>query len=289
MVDRTLRRILSLEGVGDDVYRSTHPSPDHRPFFGGEVAAHAVRAAGLTIDGDRPVHSASFHYLRAGDGTRHTHYRVQRLRDGASFSSRAVQAWQADELLLTASVSFQSAEEGAFSHETPPEGLKTFAPPTPGDEYVGDEAFANWHATVQRLRALDVTFREPPVRVAGARGETVPARHQIWYRSPEPLGPEPLIHAAALTYASDLFLLAVALGPHRVTYATPGIKFATLNHTIWFHRSAHADEWFLYDEESPWAGGSRALCRGRMYDSRGNLLATTMQEGLLRLRPQERS
>lgn len=286
-MDRTLAQILELERETDDVFGSVHPSRHHRPFFGGEVAAHALRAAGLTVGLGRAVHSASFQYLRAGDGTRRTSYRVERLRDGGSFSSRAVQAWQGDDLLLTASVSFHEPEVGAFSHEVPPVDLKTFAAPAPGEEYVGDASFVSWHAEVERLRGLDITFRDPPVRVAGMRGEAVPARHQTWYRSPEVLSPEPLVHAAALTYASDLFLLAVALGPHRVTYETPGIKFATLNHTIWFHRQARADEWFLYDEESPWASGSRALCQGRMYDQQGNLLATTMQEGLLRL-PVER-
>jgi acyl-CoA thioesterase II len=115
-------------------------------------------------------------------------------------------------------------------------------------------------------------------------GEVGVARQRVWYRSQFPLGDDPRYHAAALAYLSDSLFLSVALGPHGVTVGEPGLQYATLNHSIWFHEDARADDWVRYDQSSPWAGRGRALCHGRMYDGQGALVATTMQEGLLRMR-----
>jgi acyl-CoA thioesterase-2 len=106
-------------------------------------------------------------------------------------------------------------------------------------------------------------------------------------RAADALGDDPLVHVCALTYASDLFLLATALPPHGIVMGDPTYLAASLDHALWFHRPFRADEWLLYDMESPWAGDGRALCSGRLFDAQGHLVATVMQEGLVRpLRPQ---
>jgi acyl-CoA thioesterase-2 len=281
---RTLPQMLALESVGDDVFLSAHPSIDKKWFFGGEVAAQALMAAGRATSSRRRVHSATFQYLRAGDATRRTEYRVVRLRDGGSFSSRAVEAWQGEELLLTASVSFHAVEQSPLQHQVAGDEAACMALPTFEEEYVGDEGFEQWRETVKRDRAVDIVFREPPARAAGMRGIAGPPRQRAWHRSPTWLGPDPLHHAAALTYVSDCLFLSVALGPHALAFGAPSLRYATLNHSIWFHRPARADEWFVYDQMSPWAAGGRGLCHGQIFDTGGALIATTVQEGLLRLR-----
>lgn len=280
---RSLAEMLTVEGTGD-VFWSVHPSPDKKWFFGGEVAAQALLAAGRTVDEARRPHAASFQYLRAGDATRHTEYRVTRQRDGASFTARGVEAWQDGALLLTASVSFQTDEQGSFEHGPAVAQQPPVTPPDPATAYVGDERFEEWRATMMRDRSVELVFDGPPARAAGLRHEVGEARQRVWYRSQGPLDDDPRTHTAGLTYLSDSLFLSVALGPHGLTFGAPGLQYATLNHSIWFHAPARADQWVLYDQRSPWAGGARGLCEGRMYDADGALVATTVQEGLLRLR-----
>ena len=281
---RTLTEMLTLEQVAEDRFRSVHPSRGSTWFFGGEVAGHAILAAGATRDPERRVHHANFQYLRAGNATKPTDYRVRRELDGNSFSSRAVEAWQGEQLLLTASISFQVVDPDGFSHQIDPDDAAPFALPAPEERYQGDERFRNWHTSVTEDRDLEFVFVDPPVRVAGQRGEATAARQRSWTRVRSVLRDDPLLHAAALAYASDCLFLSAALGPHRIAYGDPNLKFATLNHTVWFHEPGRADEWFLYDQRSPWAGGSRGLCHGRIYDKAGTVLVSTAQEGLLRRR-----
>lgn len=280
---RSLPEMLTVEGSGD-VFWSAYPSRDKKWFFGGEVAAQALLASALTVDEARRPHAATFQYLRAGDATRRTEYRVERTRDGGTFSARTAQAWQDGELLLTASVSFQADEQGSFEHGPPAAELPHVALPAPEAAYVGDERFEEWRATVTGDRDVHLVFDGPPARAAGLRHEVGEARQRVWYRSRSPLQDDPRIHTAALAYLSDSLFLSVALGPHGVAFGEPGLQYATLNHSLWFHRPARADEWVLYDQNSPWASGGRALCQGRMYDAGGALVATVVQEGLVRMR-----
>lgn len=280
---RSLSEMLTVEGSGD-VFWAAHPSRDKKWFFGGEAAARALLAAARTVAPERRPHAASFQYLRAGDATRPTEYRIDRQRDGGSFSVRAAEAWQDGELLLTASVSFQADEQGSFEHGPPTAERPPIVLPAPEDAYVGDGRFEEWRATMMRERDVHLVFDGPPARAAGLRHEVGEACQRVWYRSRSPLDDDPRTHAAGLTYLSDSLFLSVALGPHALTFGEAGLKYATLNHTIWFHAPARADEWILYDQSSPWAGGGRGMCHGRMYDSRGTLIATTIQEGLLRMR-----
>ncbi|WP_157417665.1 acyl-CoA thioesterase [Nocardioides sp. Iso805N] len=285
---RSVPEMLALEPAGTDAFRSVHPSRSSTWFFGGEVAGQAFMAAALTCPDDRRAHVANFQFLRAGDATLRTDYRVTRVRDGGSYTSRAVEAWQGDELLLTASVSFHAEESGSLRHGWGGDASERVGLPAAHELYVGDDEFERWRAGVSAERGVEYLFEGPPVRVAGARGESVPASQRAWHRISAVGGDDLRLNEAALVYVSDCLFLSVALGPHGITYGTPGLQFATLNHSVWFHAPIRVGEWFCYDQRSPWAGGGRGLCRGEMYDERGVLLATTMQEGLLRLRGEAR-
>jgi acyl-CoA thioesterase-2 len=122
-------------------------------------------------------------------------------------------------------------------------------------------------------------------RIATVRGELREPRQRVWMRSAHPLADDPLMHVCAATYASDLFLLATALPPHGVVVDDPGVMVASLDHAVWFHAPFRADDWLFYDQEGSWAGNSRALCRGSFFDRHGTLVASVVQEGLVRAVP----
>ena len=132
---------------------------------------------------------------------------------------------------------------------------------------------------------MELRFPEELPRVATVRGEHREAVQRVWLRSAQPLPDDPLLHACAATYASDLLLLlSTALPPHGVVIDDPGVALASLDHAVWFHAPFRADDWLFYDQEGTWAGSSRALCRGSLFDRSGTLVASVVQEGLVRVR-----
>ncbi|MRK01632.1 acyl-CoA thioesterase II [Aeromicrobium sp. S22] len=280
--------ILRLEQLDDLLYRSIPQPGAGRRMFGGQVAGQAVMAAGLTVPADRVIHSAHAHFLLPGDATIPVLFHVDAVRDGGSFTTRRVEAVQHGQVILHLTASFQK-EEAGFEHQvgTPnvpgPDDL-----PTPEVQFRDDPESLRWHATLTGKSPIEFRFPDTPTRVLAARGIAGPPRQSAWTRSTAPLPDDRLHQAAALTYLSDILLLSTALAPHRVVIQDPDLQFATLDHTIWFHSPCRADEWLLHDQESHWAGAGRAVCRGSFFDQSGRLVATTMQEGLLRMRsPQQ--
>jgi acyl-CoA thioesterase-2 len=161
-----------------------------------------------------------------------------------------------------------------------PDGLPTAAEAL----RAGDDLSVGWYAEVSRRFPIELRFPEELPWLATARGEARPPRQVIWMRSTEPLPDDPALHACAATYFSDLMLLTTALLPHRLSLGDPALQIASLDHAVWFHAPFRADDWLCYEQEGIWAGGARALCRGYLFDRRGTLVATVMQEGLVRLR-----
>ena len=253
--------------------------------FGGEVAAQALTAATRTVtDPDRTVHSLHSYFLRPGDPGRPILYQVDPVRDGRSFTTRRVVGIQGGEPIFVLSASFQAPEPG-LSHQLPelhepdPDGL-----PTAAEAVDGDPLTAGWLATLDRTFPIELRFPEGVPRMASARGEAALPRQVAWMRSTGPLGDDPAMHACAATYASDLLLLSTALLPHRLLLGDARLQIASLDHAVWFHAPFRADDWLCYEQESPWAGGGRGLCRGQLFDRHGTLVATVMQEGLIRVR-----
>ncbi len=250
------------------------------------MAAQALVAAGLTVPDDRVVHSLHSYFLRPGDLLIPIDYEVGLVRDGGSFTTRSVAAVQAGEVIFSLSASFTRPRPSSFEHQVPvPDVVGPEALP-PGDVPVStaDARTQRWWAELKVRHPFEMRFVTEPARAAVARGELPGPREGVWLRSCDPLPEDPLMHACAATLSSDLLLLGAALPPHGATHGDENLVSLSLDHALWFHRPFRADEWYLYDMEGWWTGAGRALCRGRMFDRAGRLLATVVQEGLLSYR-----
>jgi acyl-CoA thioesterase-2 len=251
-------------------------------LFGGQVLGQALAAAQGTVPADRPVHSLQSYFLRAGDVQRPITYEVDPIRDGRSFATRRVVAFQGDEAIFSLSASFHRAEAG-FEHQEP-------MPEVPAPEGLPTEAEVRAQVAHRLGRAArDVPEGDPPIDLRLVRPpdpvlpEQGPPIRQLWYRAAAALPDDPALHQRLLAFTSDFYFLGTAMLPHGVTWQTPGMHAASLDHTIWFHRPVRFDDWLLYDMRSPAAAGARGLVWGRIFDRHGVLVATTAQEGLMRL------
>ena len=266
-------------GGGGDVFGGPN-LPHWRPrLFGGQVLGQVAVAAGRTVPADRDLHSLHAYFLRPGDPDVPVTLAVERLRDGRSFSARRVQALQGGVPILSGIASFQTAAEGLEHHEPAPE---VPAPEDlPSDYALLDALDHPMAARLGRGRHVDVRHVEPAL-YARADPERR-ARQAVWFRLDAPLPGDDLLHRAALAYASDLSVLEPVLRRHGLAWGAPGMSVASLDHAMWWHRPARADEWVLYVLHSPSASGARGLSTGRMYDREGRLLATVAQEGMVRV------
>ena len=283
-----LQQILDLERIEDLVFRGRSRPVAETRVFGGEVAGQALIAAARTVAPERTVHSLHAYFLRPGDPGRPILYQVDPIRDGRSFTTRRVVGIQHGEPIFTLSASFQATEPGVH-HQVPelsvpdPDELPTAA------ELMerGGERSAAWFAQFSRRFPVELRFPEEPPAMGTVRGEARPPRQVVWVRATETLPDDPALHACAATYVSDLMLLGAALLPHRLMFGNPRLQMASLDHAVWFHAPFRADDWLCYQQESPWAGNARALCRGSLFDRGGTLVATVMQEGLIRVRDRQ--
>ena len=275
--------LLDLEQVEETLFRGSSPELSPQRVFGGQVAGQALVAAGRTVPPDRHVHSLHAYFIRPGDPTRPIVYTVDLVRDGRSFTTRRVVALQRGKQIFFMSASFHITEEG-LDHQVPmpsdvppPESLPSFA-----DRFAADADRVGIWARVPR--PIDVRYIGAPGFVPSGQRPAEP-RQRAWMRIDGKLPDDPLLHACALAYASDLTLLDSVLSTHGEVWGPGGFAGATIDHALWFHRSFRADEWVLYDTESPSAFGGRGLATGRFFDSGGRHLATAVQEGLLRRVP----
>jgi len=248
--------------------------------FGGQVLAQSLVAAQRTIAEDRYVHSLHGYFLRAGRVELPITFSVDRIHDGRSFSARRTQAYQDGVPILSMIASFQDEDGGVDHQQDMPADL-----PQP-DDLPGLESLlgsvehpvAKYWATE---RPFDMRHIPSPVYLA-VEGEHV-AHQAIWMKTVGPLPDDPNLHRAALAYASDYSILEPILRRHGLPWSTPGLKVASLDHAMWWHRFGRADEWLLYVQESPNARGGRGLSLGRIYSRDGVLLASVAQEGMVRV------
>ena len=270
--------LLDLETLEVNLFRGISPPHSLPRVFGGQVAAQALVAAGRTVPEDREVHSLHAYFIRPGDPAVPIVYETERVRDGRSFTTRRVLAIQHGVPIFSLSASFQLPQTGLQHTQPAPEGVP--APDTlPGLDALASSAGARW--LTQGPRPLDMRFVSPPPwsdEFAGASEE--PAR--VWMRADGRLPDDRLLHVCMLTYVSDLTLLGSVLVRH--DRAEGPVQMASLDHAMWFHRPFRADEWLLYTCYSPTAGGGRGLATGRFTQADGTLVATTVQEGLVRVR-----
>lgn len=275
--------LLSLERLDRDLFRGNSQDLGWGAIFGGQVLGQALSAAAQTVVADRPVHSLHGYFIRAGDLRRPIVYSVDRLRDGKSFSTRRVDAVQEGEAIFSLEASFQVEEEG-FEHQDampevpPPEALRSERELALA---LADRLPAAFRAIATAERPIEIRPVEPrnPLKPTAVE----PRRH-LWVRASDPLADDAALHRYMLAYASDFSFLGTALDPHGVSWLTPGMQVASLDHAMWFHRPFRFDDWLLYSVDSPSASGGRGLVRGRFFDRAGRLVASCAQEGLIRRR-----
>jgi acyl-CoA thioesterase II len=282
-----LEELLTVRRMGDGWYLGIRKPGGFGRVFGGQVIAQALAAAQDTVGPERIAHSLHAYFMRAGNEDYEITYRVERDFDGGSFSTRRVIALQQDRPILNMAASFQKLEEG-LHHQDP-------MPDVPQPEELKDEAelramFADqipekFRANFVRERA----FESRPVNARDWLGgdKRQPARQDIWFRLRGATLDDPAMHRAMLAYQSDSWLLGTCTLSHGVTWLTPGMMTASLDHAVWLHSDFRVDDWLLYSCNSPWTGRGRGFNRGAIYTRDGRLVATCAQEGLLRYRPPE--
>jgi acyl-CoA thioesterase-2 len=248
--------------------------------FGGQVLAQSLIAAMRTVPDERVVHSMHGYFLRPGDVNLPITFSVDRIHDGRSFSTRRTQAYQDGLPILSMIASFQDEDEGLDHQVDMPDDL-----PEPESLPNSAASLAHIDHPVAQYWASDRPFdmRHVPSPVyLTVEGEHV-AHQAVWIKSVGPLPDDPDLHRAALAYASDYTIMESAMRRHGIAWATPGLKAASLDHAMWWHRFGRVDEWLLYVQESPSATGGRGLSLGRIYSRDGRLLASVAQEGMLRV------
>lgn len=273
--------LIQVELVGEDRFRGQSEDIGTPAVFGGQVLGQALMAANLTAPAGRVAHSIHAYFMLPG---RHApiDYAVERVRDGGSFSTRRVVAEQQGAAIFELLASYQ-AREGGVDRNDP-------MPPVPGPEGIASES-EHRAAIVDRLPP---SLRDKAIIPSGIEYRPVipfdlldakprEARASIWLRASAPLPDVPALHQALLAYASDHGMLLTATLPHGLSLLRGDVRLASIDHAMWFHRDFRIDDWLLYHVDSPTAQAGRALCRGAIYTRQGQLVASTMQEGLMRM------
>lgn len=279
---KKLLDLLFLEKIEEGIFRGQSEDLGLRQVFGGQVVGQAIYAAKQTVPTDRVVHSFHSYFLRPGDSSKPIIYDVETLLDGNSFSARRVSAIQNGKPIFYMTASFQSQEDG-FEHQNtmpdvpPPEGLmsetdiaRKFAhliPEKVRDKFIGH----------QPIEMRPVKFHNP------LQGSTAEPNRYVWFKANGEMPDDLRVHQYLLGYASDFNFLPTALQPHGIGFLEPGVQIATIDHSMWFHRPFRLDDWLLYAVESTSASGARGFVRGQIYNREGVLVASTVQEGVIRL------
>lgn len=287
-----LIKILALDRLEENVFRGESQDLGWGRVFGGQVVGQALSAASQTVSDDRVVHSLHSYFLRSGDATKPIVYRVDPCRDGRSFTTRRVVAEQDGELMLTLAASFQIEEPG-LTHQD------AVLPDVPAPEQLRSEQ-ERGRRYLEKLPAkiverIPAGMRErftaawpieirPIDPVDPLKPTPQPPLKRSWFRANGALPDAPALHRYLLAYASDFHLLGTTLQPHAKTWLDPMIQAASLDHAIWFHRPFRFDDWLLYDMHSPSSEGARGLALGRFFDRQGTLVASVVQQGLIRQR-----
>ena len=274
-----LVELLDLEKIEENIFRGRQPDEDRQRVFGGQVAGQALVAAVRTVEPERHVHSLHGYFLRPGDPSIPILYDVDRIRDGRSFTTRRVVGIQHGRAIFNLQASFQSPEVGLDFSDTMPDAPPPLSLPTFKERYAPfAEQMGDWY---HRPRPIDMRYVDAPLPDSAAP-DTPQTSQRVWMRADGTLDDDATLHACIVTYASDMTLLDTTLLPHRMRWSENAIQMASLDHAMWFHRPFRADEWLLYAQDTPSTSSSRGLARGEIFDERGELVVSVMQEGLIR-------
>lgn len=271
-----LVRLLELEPIEVNIFRGVQPKEERQRVFGGQVASQALMAAGHTVEHGR-VHSLHSYFLRPGDPTIPILYEVDRIRDGKSFTTRRVVAIQHGQAIFNMAASFHDDEVG-MEHQFP-------MPEVPGPDELESmpERLAPWRDELAEWFSRPHPIDQRHIGDLPWKHESGHDPYQrLWIRADGTLPDDPLLHACVAAYASDMSLFDTILQPHALKWDDPGFMGASIDHCMWFHRLFRADNWLLFDADSPVAAGARGLARGFLFDRSGRLVVSMTQEGLTR-------
>ena len=276
-----LLNLLKLEKLEEGLFRGQSENLGLPQVYGGQVIGQALSAARYTVDDERTVHSIHSYFLYPGDPEKPIIYDVENLRDGRSFSTRRVKAIQNGRPIFYLTATYHG-DATRFEHQNT-------MPDIPGPENFASESELAARVADFLPEKLRQTFcgekpieMRPVVVVNPLKPAKTEAKQYLWIKANGALPDNQLIHQYLLAYASDWGFLTTALHPHGVSLLTPKFQVATIDHSIWFHRPFKMDEWLLYAIDSPTASNTRGLVRGEIYDRQGNLVASAVQEGVMR-------
>lgn len=274
---------LTLEKIEEGIYRGQSQDLGFGAVFGGQVMGQALSAAKETVDEDRKVHSFHSYFLRPGDVNKPIIYDVESIRDGGSITTRRIKAIQNGKAIFYMTASYQIEREGYDHQDEMPDV------PLP-EELMSeqDHILANREDLPEAIRAKFVCERPiemRPVHYLNPLSEEIlePVRY-VWFKANGIMPDDQRIHKYLLAYASDFNFLPTALQPHGKGFMSPNMQVVTIDHSMWFHRDFRMDDWLLYAVDSSSASGSRGMVRGRFFTRDGKMVATSMQEGLIRNR-----
>ena len=278
-----LLEALTLERLEDNLFRGMRGSEGWQRVYGGQVLGQALSASAQTVEAGRAMHSMHGYFLLAGDPNAEIVYDVERIRDGGSFTTRRVKAIQHGRAIFAMSASFHKAED-SYDHQStmpavpPPEDLPSVKQLV---QQMMTKLPENMQAYWNREHPIDVRIVDAS---RYASRDPRPAQQAVWLKANGTLPDDEHMHRAVLAYASDFTLLDTALVAHGKLLFDRDVQLASLDHAMWFHRPFRADDWLLYAQDSPTAFGARGYCRGAIYDRQGRLVASAVQEGLMRKR-----
>jgi len=279
--------VLKLERIEDNIFRGASRDIGSPQVFGGQVVGQALSAAQHTVEG-RVAHSLHAYFLRRGDVNAPIIYEVDRSRDGGSFSNRRVVAIQHGRPILNMAASFQCPETGLEHHDK--------IPPVDGPDGLADltqvsaRDLERMPEKMRRFMTRKRPFEFRPVRpINFDNQEKMPAKHEIWIRAVDKLPDDRILHQNLLAYVSDFELLGTTTLPHGLSFKRGNLIMASLDHALWFHRDFRIDDWLLYSMDSPNASGARGFARGQVFSRDGTLVASTTQEGLVRVVAEDRA
>jgi len=275
---------LNIEQIDKLLFRGVTPDDWRKRVYGGQVLAQAINAALRTVDNKRRVHSLHAYFLRPGNPSKPIIYDVDPIRDGKSFTTRRVVAIQDGKAIFNSSMSFQVLETGLAHQSTMPdiigpEGLGS------DEEYLKQLAEKHPNLVTPAMRSSQPIEIRRLHQVDPITPEKYQAETGLWMRSKGKLGDDPIIHQTMLAYLSDYFLMGTALLPHGISILNDRVQAASLDHVLYFHDDLRADEWLFYHMDSPVSSGGRGLNRGTIYTQDGRLVASSIQEGLMRIHP----
>ena len=276
-----LIKVMTLERLEIDLFRGESRDVGSPQVFGGQVLGQALVAATATVE-DRAAHSLHAYFLRRGDFNSPIVYEVDRALDGKHFSSRRVVAIQHGRQIFNMSASFQAPETGLDHQISIPDVPKPETLPDVESYYreMGDKLPEAARRILEQKRPFEFRPVQPPDYL---RREKSAGLKYIWFRAVDTLPDGEALHRSLLAYVSDFHLLDTALKPHGISMISPKLVIASIDHAMWFHRSARVDDWLLYAIDSPSASGARGFTRGSVFARDGRLVASAAQEGLIRV------